>query len=170
MRRQAATAGGRRVIRITVDTNVLPNPELVSLASSLGHDLRVTSVTGRELEGTSVAVRDEAEAESALARALMRRFRGVSTQFSVGGYFGHRIDIALGDGKIGVEVKLVKALLESSGEAYRAIGQAMGPRRPDMQRRPCSPVYVPWIPALSTPQTASRASATIDSATGMPPP
>ena len=57
--------------------------------------------------------------------ALMRRFRGVSTQYSLGGYFGHRIDIVLGDGKIGVEVKLARAVLNSSSEVYRAIGQAI---------------------------------------------
>jgi hypothetical protein len=70
-------------------------------------------------------IRTEAAAEDALARVLRRRFVGVTTQFSVGGYFGHRIDIALGDGQIGVEVKLAEAIVESSSETYRAIGQAM---------------------------------------------
>lgn len=41
--------------RITLDTNVLPNPELVQIATAAGHELRVTSVSVRELEGTSFA-------------------------------------------------------------------------------------------------------------------
>lgn len=41
------------MVRVTLDTNVLPCEELVRLATSLGHDLRVTTVTLRELEGTS---------------------------------------------------------------------------------------------------------------------
>jgi hypothetical protein len=35
------------------------------------------------------------------------------------------VDIALGQGHIGVEVKLASALLASPSELYRAVGQAM---------------------------------------------
>jgi hypothetical protein len=69
--------------------------------------------------------RDEAEAVEGIARALRRLFVGVSTQVNVGGQLGYRVDIAVGDGGVGVEVKLAHALLESSGELYRAVGQAM---------------------------------------------
>jgi hypothetical protein len=54
-------------------------------------------------------IRSEGDAEDALARALRKRFLGVATQYSVGGYLTYRIDIALGDGLIGVEVKLAGA-------------------------------------------------------------
>lgn len=69
-------------------------------------------------------VRTEAEAEQAIARSLKRHFVGVSTQYSVGGYLGYRIDIDLGDGQVGVEVKLADAVRASSSEAYRTLGQA----------------------------------------------
>jgi hypothetical protein len=69
--------------------------------------------------------RDEAEAVAGIARALRRLFVGVSTQVNVGGHLGYRVDIAVGNGGVGVEVKLAHALLESSGELYRAVGQAM---------------------------------------------
>jgi len=70
-------------------------------------------------------VRDEATAETAIESALRGEFSRVSTQYSVGGYLGYRIDIDLGNGAIGVEVKLAEALVGSSSEAYRAIGQAL---------------------------------------------
>lgn len=40
-------------MRITLDTNVLPDAEVERVASSAGHDLRVTTVASREVEGTS---------------------------------------------------------------------------------------------------------------------
>src|SRR5205823_6602002 len=69
--------------------------------------------------------RTEAEAVDGIARALRRHFAGVSTQDNVGGHLGYRVDIAIGQGHVGVEVKLAHALLESPSELYRAVGQAM---------------------------------------------
>jgi hypothetical protein len=70
-------------------------------------------------------IRDEGEAEAGIARALRKRFRMVSRQYSVGGHLGYRIDVALGNGRVGVEVKLARALVGSSSETYRALGQAI---------------------------------------------
>lgn len=79
----------------------------------------------RGLELPRWRVRDEADAEVAIAGALRREFSNVSTQYSVGGFLGYRIDIDIGDGNVGIEVKLSEALISSSSEAYRAIGQAV---------------------------------------------
>ena len=40
------------------------------------------------------------------------------------GHFGHRIDIDIHNGQFGLEVKLATAVIESSSEAYRLLGQA----------------------------------------------
>lgn len=69
-------------------------------------------------------IQSEAEAAGAIARALSRRFAGVASQFGLGGHLGLRADIAVGEGLVGVEVKLARALIASTGELYRAIGQA----------------------------------------------
>jgi hypothetical protein len=70
-------------------------------------------------------VRTEADAERALESALRQQFAAVSTQYSVGGYLGYRIDIDLGDGIVGVEVKLAESVVSSASEAYRTLGQAL---------------------------------------------
>jgi len=69
--------------------------------------------------------RDEAAAEQSIGFLLRKVFSGVSHQVGVGGFVGDRIDIDLGGGAVGVEVKLAKALNESASEAYRGIGQAV---------------------------------------------
>ena len=69
--------------------------------------------------------RDESAAEQSIGFLLRKVFSGVAHQISVGGFVGDRIDIDLGGGAVGVEVKLAKALNESASEAYRGIGQAV---------------------------------------------
>src|SRR5262249_16159648 len=67
----------------------------------------------------------EADAAYLIARNLGKRFAGVTTQCSIKSQLRCRVDIAIGDGKIGVEVKLGRALAVSTSEAFRAIGQAV---------------------------------------------
>ncbi|MFN0151695.1 MAG: hypothetical protein ACKVU1_13405 [bacterium] len=111
-----------------------------ALVTALRQDERTLSPDGpRRVEPTFPAVveylgrlelgwrriRDEADAEAAIEAALRREFSRVSTQYSVGGYLGYRIDIDLGDGAIGVEVKLADSIVNASSETYRTIGQAV---------------------------------------------
>jgi len=78
----------------------------------------------QSLNGARRRLRSESEAEVFLASALADRFEQVRTQAPVPGHFGHRIDIDIQNGRFGVEVKFAPALVESSSEAYRLLGQA----------------------------------------------
>jgi hypothetical protein len=77
------------------------------------------------LSGSHRGIASEADAECFLASALSDHFADVRTQSPVPGQFGHRIDIDIQGGRFGVEVKLAAAIIESSSEAYRLLGQAM---------------------------------------------
>jgi hypothetical protein len=78
----------------------------------------------QSLSGARRRLASESDAEVFLASALADRFADVRTQVSVPGHFGHRIDIDIANGRFGVEVKFAPALIESSSEAYRLLGQA----------------------------------------------
>ncbi len=72
------------------------------------------------------AARSEKSAESALLSWLEEGgFKGLSTQTYIGGPIGLKIDIDIGDGKTGAEVKLASSLLASAPEIHRLIGQAI---------------------------------------------
>src|SRR5205823_3404164 len=58
----------------------------------------------QKVEVSRRKARTEADAEEAIAEALAPRFASVANQYSVGGYLGHRIDLDIGNGQIGVEV------------------------------------------------------------------
>ncbi len=66
----------------------------------------------------------ESEVENILARSLQNRFGNVTTQALVGGkrYARERIDIDLGDGQLGIEIKLAD-MLRKSNERNRLLGQ-----------------------------------------------
>jgi len=64
----------------------------------------------------------EDEAQALIEAELKTRFELVRGQYSVGGYLGQKIDLDIGNGKVGVELKLGSKLLGSS-EAQRLIGQ-----------------------------------------------
>lgn len=78
----------------------------------------------RGLAGSRRTIRSEADAEWFIASALADHFAEVSTQVAVPGHLGHRIDIDILRGKLGVEVKLAETVVNSSSEAYRLLGQA----------------------------------------------
>jgi hypothetical protein len=77
------------------------------------------------LSGSYRSIASEADAEWVLASALADHFPDVRRQAQVPGQFGHRIDIDIQNGQFGVEVKWAPALIESSSEAYRSLGQAV---------------------------------------------
>jgi hypothetical protein len=79
----------------------------------------------QEANLSRVRIRDERDAEAALFDLLAARYSGITSQFKVGGYLGHKIDVDLGDGLVGIEIKLAVNVLNSSSEAYRLIGQAI---------------------------------------------
>lgn len=76
------------------------------------------------LSGSYWTIASEADAEWFLASALSDHFADVRTQAPVPGQYGHRIDIDIQNGQFGLEVKLASAVIESSSEAYRLLGQA----------------------------------------------
>ena len=70
-------------------------------------------------------VRSEADAHELIVEILGPKFAAVADQYSVGGFNGWRIDIDIGNGKVGVEVKLAASLQTSSAEMQRLVGQAV---------------------------------------------
>jgi len=78
----------------------------------------------RSLSGSRRTIGSETDAEWFVASALADHFDAVETQVIVPGNLGHRIDIDILRGRIGVEVKLAEAVVSSSSEAYRLLGQA----------------------------------------------
>ena len=95
-----------------------PSPQ--SVASSI-ESIRDFVVS---LAGSYRSIVSEADAEWYLASALSDQFANVRTQAPVPGQFGHRIDIDIQNGQFGLEVKWAAAIIESSSEAYRLLGQA----------------------------------------------
>lgn len=65
----------------------------------------------------------EATAMDAIGYHLGDVFEDVMPQYNIGGYLGLKIDIDVGNGKVGVEVKLADSL--SASEIHRLIGQAI---------------------------------------------
>jgi hypothetical protein len=64
----------------------------------------------------------EANAQAHIEAVVKPRFAMARGQYSVGGYLGQKIDLDVGNGRVGVEIKLATALLKSN-EAQRLIGQ-----------------------------------------------
>ena len=67
---------------------------------------------------------DEKNVEKIIAQALEAVFPLVARQYNIGGYLGLKTDIDVGNGKVGLEIKLVKAL-ESAATIQRLFGQAI---------------------------------------------
>jgi len=66
----------------------------------------------------------EADADGTIGSYLATCFEDVAPQYAIGGYLGLKIDMDIGNGKVGVEVKLADSLLNSAAEIQRLIGQA----------------------------------------------
>ena len=79
----------------------------------------------REIKLLRRRIRSEADFEDAVADYLGPRFRSVASQYAVGGYLGLKIDLDVGNGQVGVELKLAASLANSTGEFHRLIGQAL---------------------------------------------
>lgn len=79
----------------------------------------------RRLSIPSRKLRAEADAEWVIGEHLGNAFEDVVPQYNIGGYLGLKIDIDIGNGKVGVEVKLADSLLKSASEIHRLIGQSI---------------------------------------------
>ncbi len=69
--------------------------------------------------------RDEKGALNEILLILKQNFEGITDEYYIGGYFNLRIDIDVGNGQVGVEVKHASSLARKSHEAHRLIGQAV---------------------------------------------
>ena len=67
---------------------------------------------------------NEATVRRVLTTALRAAFVNVGHEYFVGGYWGMRADIDIGNGHIGVEVKLADTL-QSAANVQRLFGQAV---------------------------------------------
>jgi hypothetical protein len=67
-------------------------------------------------------IREESDATEALRSHLSEVFENVHPEYYLGGYLGLKIDLDIGNGKLGIEVKLASALLKAA-EAHRLVGQ-----------------------------------------------
>lgn len=65
---------------------------------------------------------DEKNCERLVKEHLDKNFAKVHRQYNQGGYIGAKSDIDLGDGKFGIEIKLLKQMTDSSS-IYRMFGQ-----------------------------------------------
>jgi hypothetical protein len=67
---------------------------------------------------------NESEVETQLATKLIKFFPTVSTQYQIGGSKNarERVDIDVGNGQVGIEIKLAR-LLKKSNERNRLLGQ-----------------------------------------------
>lgn len=100
----------------------VPRPSSPDLAAATVEDVRKLLAA---LALTDFTVRDERDAAADIGEHLRRTFRDIHEQFHVGGYFGHTIDFDLGDGSVGLEIKLASSVLGGSSEAYRLLGQCL---------------------------------------------
>lgn len=77
-----------------------------------------------EVELPRRKLHSEADVEWYISEHLTPRFASVAVQYSIGGYLGTKIDLDIGNGNVGVEVKLASSLMRST-EAHRLMGQAL---------------------------------------------
>lgn len=68
---------------------------------------------------------NEKDAEEYIAHHLIQYFPTCSTQHNLGGYLGLKIDLDIGNGNFGIEVKLSESFFKQSSEIFRMIGQAV---------------------------------------------
>lgn len=65
----------------------------------------------------------EKNVERLICESLYTKFKQIHRQYSIGGYLPLKVDIDLGDGQVGIEIKLAKQLTTSSIE--RLFGQVL---------------------------------------------
>mgnify|MGYP000126596712 FL=1 len=76
-----------------------------------------------EIVITNTDLSSEAKLEKRIYNVLHDTFQNAETQYNIGGYLGLRVDIDLGDGKVGIELKLADELVGKAQNIERLIGQ-----------------------------------------------
>lgn len=99
------------------------------LDSIFGGNISLNSVIGvlQEIEISPNQIKSEKTIENLIARELSDEFgaNNVHQQYSIPGYFGMKVDIDVGDGKIGIELKLASSLDNSVANVQLLFGQAI---------------------------------------------
>ncbi|WP_420316015.1 hypothetical protein [Ekhidna sp.] len=99
------------------------------LNSIFGDGIDTNSVLGvlEELEISPNQLKSEKSVENLITRELANEFgaNNVHQQYSIPGYFGMKVDIDIGDGKVGIELKLAGSLDNSVANVQRLFGQAI---------------------------------------------
>ena len=79
----------------------------------------------KQLKIPSRKARNEPVVRDKIGDHLAQAFEDVVAEYYIGGYLGLKIDLDIGNGKAGIEVKLVNSLLNSASEIQRMIGQSI---------------------------------------------
>ena len=70
-------------------------------------------------------IKTEKTVENLFVKELRLEFEGVHQQYNVGGYLGLKSDIDIGNGDVGIELKLASSLNRSAANIQRLFGQAI---------------------------------------------
>ena len=114
---ESVASGPVAILQVEKSESMPPAYLLVTKQAVLDH-LKQLIVPRRKLSNETVAM-------DAIGDHLAKAFEDVVSQYNIGGYLGLKIDIDVGNGGIGVEVKLAESLLRSTAEIHRLIGQAI---------------------------------------------
>lgn len=76
-----------------------------------------------EIEVRKTQYTTEKNVENIVSKVLNAHFGYLKQQYHIGGYLGLKVDIDLGDGKVGIEVKLAKDLTTTA--IQRLFGQVL---------------------------------------------
>lgn len=99
-------------------SEVMPIAYLPVTKQTVLDHLKQLIVPRRKLSNETVAM-------DAIGDHLAKAFEDVVPQYNIGGYLGLKIDIDVGNGGLGIEVKLAESLLRSTAEIHRLIGQVI---------------------------------------------
>lgn len=90
-------------------------------------DLQVPDVlrTLSELEIKKSNYTTEKKVEDLLVAYLNDKIGRAHAQYNIGGYLGLKVDVDLGDGQIGIELKLAKELGSNASNIERLFGQVI---------------------------------------------
>jgi hypothetical protein len=90
-------------------------------------DIQVSDVLSKlkELEIKKVQYTSEKKVEGVIVKYLNDSIGRAHSQYNIGGYLGLKVDIDLGDGQVGIELKLAKELVGNATNIERLFGQVV---------------------------------------------
>ena len=113
-----SVASSTSEIRQDVRSEPMPKAYLPVTKQAVLDHLQQLIVPRRKLSNEIVAM-------DVIGDHLAKVFEDVVSQYNIGGYLGLKIDLDIGNGGTGIEVKLADSLLRSTAEIHRLIGQAI---------------------------------------------